>query len=122
GRDLDVGEALLAEPRLVLVARPAGDDGLEERAAADDGRLERAVERDLLLEVARDVRGAPAELDDVDVVAGRVEEALDVAQIEALVDDVGETRVARLRCARGQVEERVKDGQRAPSVLFSFPA
>jgi hypothetical protein len=104
-RDLDVRDALLGEPRPVLVELVPADDRLEERPAADDGHVEGAVERDLVLEVARDIRGAPAELDDVDVVAGRPEEALDVDKIEALVDDVGEALRARLRGTRGQVEE-----------------
>src|SRR6266508_3847269 len=104
-RDLDVRDALLGEPRPVLVELVPADDRLEERSAADDGHVEGAVERDLVLEVARDVRGAPAELDDVDVVAGRPEEALDVDEVEALVDDVCEPLRARLRGTRGQVEE-----------------
>src|SRR6266540_1258227 len=104
-RDLDVRDALLGEPRPVLVELVPADDRLEERSAADDGHVDGAVERDLVLEVARDVRGAPAELDDVDVVAGRPEEALDVDEVEALVDDVCEPLRARLRGTRGQVEE-----------------
>ena len=88
---------------------PAGDDRLEERAAADDGRLERAVEGDLLLEVLRDVRRAPAELDDVDVVAGRVEEAsmsrrfspLSMTCVRPLVRGFGE-RAGRSRSRRGR--------------------
>src|SRR5919109_4821530 len=86
--DLDVREALLDEPRLELVDPSAPVDGLEERAAADDGRLEEPVEGDLLLEVVRDVARAPSELHDVDELAGGVEEALDVAEVQALVDDV----------------------------------
>ena len=96
-RDLDVREALVGEPAPVLVDLVPGDDGLEQRAAADDRRFEGAVERDLLVQVAGDVRGAPAELDDVDVIPGRVEEAFDVAQRETLVDDVREPFRARLR-------------------------
>ena len=113
-RDLDVREALLVEPAPELVELAARVDDLEERAAADDRRLERPVEGDLLLEVVRDVRGTPAELDDVDVLAGGVEEALDLAQVETLVDDVGQALAARLARARGQVEESVKAWHRAP--------
>src|ERR671935_396195 len=80
-RNLDVGEAEVVQPLLELVQATARVDDLEERPAADDRRLERAVERDLLLEVVRDVRRAPAELDDVDEGARGVEEALDVAQV-----------------------------------------
>src|SRR5919201_300979 len=84
--DLDMREALIREPALELIELPPRVDGLEERAAAHDRRVERAVERDLLLEVVRDVPGAPAELDDVHVLPGGVEEALDLAQIQSLVD------------------------------------
>ena len=42
----------------------------------------------------RDVRRAPAELDDVDVVAGRLEQVLERARAEPLVDDVREAAVA----------------------------
>ena len=113
--DLDVREAVLDEPALELVEPVAGEDRLEERAAADDGRLERAVERDLLLEVVRDVARAPAELDDVDELAGGVEEALDVAEVETLVDDVREADLAGLPGPRRDAEEAVvKAGHRAP--------
>ena len=79
------------------------DDGLEERPAAHDRRLERAVERDLLLEVVRDVRRPPAELDDVDVLAGGVEEPLDLAEVQPLVDDV---RQAARRAASARASGR----------------
>ena len=88
--DLDVGEAELGQPALELVELFARVDRLEERAAADDGRLEVSIKRNLLLEVVRDVARAPAELDDVDEGAGGVEETFDLAQVQPLVDDVGE--------------------------------
>ena len=97
----------MLEPALEVVDLVLRVDRLEERAAAHDRRRERAVERDLLLEVVRDVARAPAELDDVDVLAGGVEEALDLAQVQALVDDVREPALARLALARGDVQERV---------------
>ena len=113
--DLDVREAVLDEPGLELVDALARVDGLEQRPAADDRRLERPVERDLLLEVVRDVARAPAELDDVDELPRRVEQALDVAQVEALVHDVGETDLARLPGTRRDAEEAVIEiGHRAP--------
>ena len=105
--DLDVREAEVLEPALELVHLALAVHGLEERAAADDRRRERAVERDLLLEVVRDVARAPAELDDVDVLAGGVEEALDLAEVQALVHDVREATLARLALARRDVEERM---------------
>ena len=88
--DLDVREPVLDEPPLELVEPAASVDRLEERATAHDRRVERPVERDLLLEVVRDVGGAPAELDDVDEGARGVEEALDVADVQPLVDHVRE--------------------------------
>src|SRR5581483_7654237 len=105
--DLDVGEAVLGEPALELLELAARVDRLEQRAAADDGRLEGAVERDLLLEVVRDVARAPAELDDVDEVARGVEEALDLAEVEALVHDMGQAGVARLARPRGHLQESI---------------
>ena len=96
------------QPAAVLVELAAGDHRLEERSAADDRRLERAVEGDLLLEVVRDVRGPPAELHDVDVVARGVEEPLDLAEVEALVHHVGQPLCPRLRRARRDVEESVR--------------
>src|SRR3990170_3261654 len=104
-RDLDVREAVLHEPAPILVELSPDNDGLEEGAPADDGGVERAVEGDLLLEVPGDVRRSPAEFDDVHVVAGRVEQALDVAQVEALVDDVREPLRPRLGRAGWHVEK-----------------
>ena len=106
-RDLDVREAVVLEPALEVVHLVLAVDGLEERPAADDRGRERAVERDLLLEVVGDVARAPAELDDVDVLARGVEEPLDLAQVQPLVDDVRQSALAWLALARGHVEERV---------------
>src|SRR5215212_7773493 len=105
---------VLLEPATVLVELPPRDHGFEERAAADHRSVERAVEGDLLLEVPGHVRRAPPELDDVDVVPGGVEEPLDFAQVEALVDHVREALRARLRGPGGQVEETVKAGHTDP--------
>src|SRR5579859_212047 len=99
--DLDVREAVMLEPGLELVHPVARVHRLEEGAAADDRRVEVPVERDLLLEVVRDIARAPAELDDVHVCPGGVEEPLDLPQVQALVDDVGQARFARLARPRG---------------------
>src|SRR5215218_961573 len=120
-RDLDVGEALLGKPAPVLVQLVAREDGLEECAAADHGRVERAVERNLLLEVARHVGRPPTELHDVDVIAGGVEEPLDLAEVEPLVDDVGQAAAPGLRRAGGEVEKTVKAGQRCPPAAWWPP-
>ncbi len=81
-RDLDVREAVVLEPALELVHLPLAVNRFEERSPADDRCPERAIERDLLLEVVRDVARSPAELDDVHVLAGSVEEPLDLAQVQ----------------------------------------
>ena len=94
-------EAVVGQPALELVDLVSRVDRLEERAAADDGRVEGAVERDLLLEVVRDVSGAPAELDDVDELSGGVEQSLNLPQVQAFVDDMGEPRLPRLAGPRG---------------------
>src|SRR2546430_4636813 len=112
-RDLDVREALLDQPAPELLQLAARVDRLEERPAADDRGLEAPIEGDLLLQVVRDVGRAPAELDDVYVLAGGVEEALDLAQVEALVDDVREALGARLAGAGGQGEECLRAWHRA---------
>src|SRR4051812_13050538 len=70
-RDLHVVDAEGREPALVLVELVLDVDGLEERAADDDGLALQHVE--LPLEVVGHVRRAPAELDDVDVLARRLE-------------------------------------------------
>src|SRR5262249_39788301 len=103
--------------RLELVEPTAGVDRLEQRAAADDRCLQRTVERDLLLEVVRDVRGAPAELDDVHVGSGGIEEALDLAQVEPLVDHVRQALETTLPGSWWEVEESVKAVHRSPPVV-----
>jgi hypothetical protein len=114
--DLDVREALFDQPLLEFIQPAPTVDRLEQRSATDNGRLERPVQRNLLLQVVGDVRRPPAELDNVDELAAGVEHAFDVAQVEALVDDVGQAFRARLAGALGQVEETVvKGGHRAPS-------
>ena len=105
--DGDMRTGLLDEPRLEVVHPAPAVDRLEQGPAADDGRLERAVERDLLLEVVRDVPGAPAELDDVDEVPCGVEEPFDLAEVQSLVDDVRESAATRLRGPYGNAQESV---------------
>src|SRR5512132_862305 len=85
--DLDVREPELAEPELVLVHLAARPDGLEERPADDDALAGQHLE--LALQVRRDVRRPPAELDDVDVVAARLEDVLPGPRPEPLVEDMG---------------------------------
>ena len=103
--DLDVGEAEALRPALELVHPAAGDGRLEQRAAAHDRDRRRLVGADLLAQVAGHVRRAPAHLDDVDVVAGRVDQALDLVQAHALVDHVRPAPLARLGRAHRQSQE-----------------
>ena len=102
--DLDVCEPELDQPLLVLVEFSERVDDLEERPADHDGLVAQHVE--LALEVVRDVRGAPAELDDRDVIAGDLEHVLPRARAEALVDHVREADVL--------AEAELKGGHRAP--------
>ena len=98
--DLDVRHAELAEPALVLVELALRVDGLEEGAADHDRLVLQHVE--LALQVRRHVGRAPAELDDVDVVAARLEHVLPRARAEALVDHVREAAVAASASQRTQ--------------------
>ncbi len=108
--DLDVRQPELSQPRLVLVELALRVDDLEERPA-DHHRL-LAQHLELALEVRRDVRGAPAELDDVDVDARGLEHVLPPARAEALVDHVGQAAGAWLK-----VEQRAPSASpaRAPA-------
>src|SRR5690348_15402427 len=110
--DLDVRDAEALEPALVLLELVADVDDLEERAADDDGLAAQDVE--LAAQVLRDVRGPPAELDDVDVVAGDLEHVFPSARAEALVEDVRQAAVTR--------QADVKNGHRAPPASSSRPS
>src|SRR4029079_19797659 len=79
---------------------------LEVRAADDDGLLAQHLK--LAREVRRDRGGAPAELDDRDVVAARLEDVLPRARAEALVEHVRES-VVRLK-----VEHRAPPASSSP--------
>ncbi len=105
--DLDALEAVVAQPAAVAVELAAHLGDLEQRAAADHGDAERAVERELLAQVLRHVRRAPAELDDVDVVAAGRHQALDLRQGQALVHDVRDADLARLGGPEREVEKAV---------------
>ena len=117
-RDLDMGKAMLGQPRLELVELALGVDGLEQRPATDDRCIEAPVERDLLLEVVRDVARAPAELDDVDEVAGGVEHPLDVADVQTLVHHVGETVLPGLTGTGGNAQPTVLEPSGAHVALL----
>src|SRR5438270_454340 len=72
--DLDVRQAEMIQPLLVLVEPILDVDDLEEGAADHDGLLLQHLE--LALEVVRHGGGAPPELDDRDVRAARLEDVL----------------------------------------------
>ena len=99
--DLDVGQPELLQPAFVVVHLVLRDHRLEERSADHDGLPAQHVE--LCAQVRRDVGGAPAELDDVDVVARRLEHVLPRMRAEALVDHVsqagGTRRQAQIKAA-----------------------
>src|SRR4051812_43202432 len=105
--DLDVREPEVAQPRLVLVELARDVDDLEERPADHDGLFAQHVE--LAPQVARDCGCSPAELDDRDVVAARLEYVLPAAGAETLVDDVRQSVVW------------LKVEQRSPSVCPAPP-
>ncbi len=70
----------LAQPRDQAVDPTLTDRNLRQRAAEHDRYLVLGVARELRLEVARDERRAPAELDDVDGRAGDLEQAVDLGE------------------------------------------
>ena len=101
-------EAVIAQGKLDEYRRWLDELGLS-HVEISDGVIE------LPLQVAGHVRRSPAELDDVDVVAGRLEQVLDRARAEALVDHVREAGAAPR-----QLEE-VRASQRAPPAVASPP-
>jgi hypothetical protein len=107
-RELHMSEPELRQPALVPVDLVGGVDGLEEGAADDNPLL--AEDFELPAEIRGDVRGPPAELDDVDVIAARLEDVFPRARAEALVDHVSQAAVAWL-----------KDEQRSPSTASARP-
>src|SRR5450756_428168 len=92
---------------------------LEEGAAEADRDAVALVEGDLLLDVGRDCRGAPAQFDDVDVVLGDLEKLAYLVEAIALVEHVREAALARLARALGErqeLEHRSSSRGRAPLV------
>ena len=104
-RDLDVGQAKLIHEAEPLVQLALTEADLEERAAEDDHDPFVAVAVELLTKVRGDIRRPPAEFHDVDVVAGRCEESLDLRDRKPLVHHMRDPRLARSRGALGQVEK-----------------
>ena len=84
--DLHALHAALVDERQVLLELALAQADLEERAAEAHRDAEALVEGDLLLDVRRDHSCAPAELDDVDVVAGDLDELAYLVQAEPLVE------------------------------------
>src|SRR5437899_2155060 len=78
---------------------------LEERAAEAGCDPGLPVRFDLRLDVLREVAGAPAELDDVDVARGRRQHILDLAEAESLIEHVSEALFPRLGGAPGKRQE-----------------
>jgi hypothetical protein len=106
-----VRQAEVAQPRLVLVELPLHVDDFEERPADHDRLAAEDVE--LRAQVLRHGGRAPAELDDRDVLAARLEDVLPRAWSETLVEDMREPGVA---LPRGHSQESVlKARHRAPA-------
>ena len=97
--DLDVVDPQLAQPLDVALHAPLVDGDLQQRPARADGDAGVAADRDLVGHGAADVRGAPAELDHVDVLAGGDQQRLQRERRQPAVHDVRDARPARLgRC------------------------
>src|SRR5205814_10087557 len=82
--DLAVPQPEALEPRLVVLEPALRVDDLEVRPADYDRLLAQHLE--LSLELAGDGGGAPAELDDRDVIAGDVEHVLPRARAATFVE------------------------------------
>ncbi len=90
--DLDVIDPQLAQPLDVALHASLVDGDLQQRPARADGDAGVAADRDLVGHGAADVRGAPAELDHVDVLARGDEQRLQRERRQAAVDDVRDAR------------------------------
>ncbi len=104
-RHLHVLDAELAQPAAQAVDPPVQPGQLGQRPAEHHGDARGAVRVELRLEVARDVGRAPAQPDQVHVVARAAHEPLRLGRREAGVDHVRDPGRARLRGPRRQVEE-----------------
>ncbi len=83
------------------------------------------VALELGLQVGADERRAPAELDDVDAVAGDLQQAVDLGDRQPPVDHVGDAVLARLGRPRRDVEEAgygldVSCSLSAPTITTTF--
>ena len=103
--DLDVIDPQLAQPLDVALEAALVDGDLQQRPARADRDAGVAADRDLVGHGAADVRGAPAELDHVDVLAGGDQQRLERERRQAAVDHVRDARPPRLdgavRAGRG---------------------
>ncbi len=95
----------LAQPGDEPLDPALADRDLGQRAAEHDRDAARGVALELGLQIGGDERRAPAELDDVDAVAGDLEQPVDLGHRQAPVDHVGDAVLARLGGPRGNVEE-----------------
>src|SRR5207245_11797895 len=107
-------EAVSVEPGAVVAELVLRPHCFEEGATADNRLRGRPVQLELALEVAGHVAGAPAQLDDADAVACRLEQVLDGAGAEALVDHVRDA----VRAGR---EAEVKFAQGSPPIACGPP-
>src|SRR5438270_4249667 len=103
--DLDMAETELAQPRDQALDATLADRNLRERAAEHHGYPVRRVALELGAQVGGNERSSPAELDDVDELAGDLQETVDVRERHAAVDHVRDASLAGLARALGDVEE-----------------
>ena len=103
--DLDVAQARARAARRQPVDPALADRELGQRAAEHDRNAVRRIALELRPQVRADERRAPAELHDVDDLAGDLEHAVDLGDREASVDHMRDAVLARLRRARRDVEE-----------------
>ena len=113
-----MADAQRPRPGHELVDPALADRHLGQRAAEHHRDAVRRVALELGLQVLRGQRGAPAELDDVDELAGDLDQAVDLGDRQAAVEDVGDALLARLGAAGREPDGH---GRRAPYWALSMP-
>ena len=107
---LDVVDPELPQPLDVAVEAALVHGDLQQRAARADPHAGLPAQRDLLAHAAAHVRRAPAELDQVDVRPGGLEQRLERQRRHPAVEDVRDPRAPRLRRPLRQVQEVAAHG------------
>jgi hypothetical protein len=105
-------QAQLVQPGDEPVQAVLGDGQFGERAAEHRRDPVVLVPSQLGLEVAGGDGGAPAELDNVDVVARDLDQPVDVGHAQTAVEHVRDALLAGLGGARGKLEQILHGGHR----------